>query len=306
MPTEGSKRIDVRTPTRRASAQRTTMNQGLSIEAVMKPTSSTASTTDLATPYRSRQALGKAMKRLEHSLPSSPRKQHFVVGKLARSVGLSVSSSSKKSISAESEAKRELVHTFYRTDDVSWQAPGKKDCIIIREATEAGERIKQTQQVRYMIMSLREAWNKLKEQHSTPKMCFSKFCELRPPNVRLFDQLPHQVCLCSYHENVRLLLVGLGEHTSLSTEFSSFIEQVTCDPTSKKCMTRECSTCHDMIDGFAPQAHSESLPYYQWKSTDNRIEKIADTVDIIFNELKKQLNKFLFHTFVKRERELLH
>ena len=78
----------------------------------MKPTSSTASTTDLATPHRSRQALGKAMKRLEHSLPSSPRKQHFVVGKLARSVGLSVSSSSKKSISAESEAKRELVHTF--------------------------------------------------------------------------------------------------------------------------------------------------------------------------------------------------
>ena len=117
-------------------------------------------------------------------------------------------------------------------------------------------------------------------------MCLLKFCELRPPNIKLFDQLPHQVCLCSYHENVPFLLVGLGEHTSLSTEFSSFVEQVTCDPTSKKCMTRECSTCHDMIDGFAPQAH--------WKSTDNRIEKI-------FNELKKQLNTFLLYTFVKRE-----
>ena len=94
----------------------------------------------------------------------------------------------------------------------------------------------------------------------------------------------------------------------MSTERSSFVEQVTCDLTSKKCMTRECSTCHDMIVGFAPQAHSESLPYYQWKSTDNRIEKIVatDTVDNIFNELKKQLNTFLLHTFVKRERELLH
>ena len=75
-------------------------------------------------------------------------------------------------------------------------------------------------------MSLREAWNKLKVQHSTPKMCLSKFCELRPPNIKLFDQLPHQVCLCSYHENVRLLLVGLGEHTFLSTKFLSFVEQV--------------------------------------------------------------------------------
>ena len=60
-----------------------------------------------------------------------------------------------------------------------------------------------------------------------------------------------------------------------------------------------------MIDGFAPQAHPESLPYYQCKSTDNRIEKIvaADTVDNIFNELKKQLNTFLLHTFVKREQD---
>ena len=52
----------------------------------MKPTSST----NHGTPYRSRQALGKAIKRLEHGLPSSPRKQRFVVEKLARSVGVPV------------------------------------------------------------------------------------------------------------------------------------------------------------------------------------------------------------------------
>ena len=114
--------------------------------------------------------------------------------------------SSKKSTSAESEDKRELVHSFYRTDDISWQAPQRKGHIIIRETTEEGDRIKTTQQVRYMMMSLREAYNKFIEQHSTVKMSLSKFCELRPPNVKLFDHLPHQVCLCSYHENVRLLL----------------------------------------------------------------------------------------------------
>ena len=264
----------------------------------MKPMSST----NQGTPYRSRQALGKAMKRLEHGLPSSPRKQRFVVEKLARSVGVPVCSSSKKSTSAESEEKIELVHSFYRTDDISWQAPGRKDRIIIRETTEEGPRIKTTQQVRYMMMSLREAYNKFIEQHSTMKMSLSKFCELRPPNVKLFDHLPHQVCLCSYHENVRLLLEVLREHSSLSTKFSSFIEQVTCDATSKKCMTRDCSTCVDLINEFAPQSSSVILQYYQWKSTDSRIEKVVmtDTVDAIFNELKKQLNTFLLHTFVKR------
>ena len=83
------------------------------------------------------------MKRLEHGLPSSPRKQRFVVEKLTRSVGVPVCSSSKKSTSAESEEKIELVHSFYRTDNISWQAPGRKDRIIIRETTEEGDRLRQ-------------------------------------------------------------------------------------------------------------------------------------------------------------------
>ena len=246
----------------------------------MKPTSST----NQGTPYCSRQALGKAIKRLERGLPSSPLKQRFVVEKLAQSVGVPVCTS-KKSTSAESEEKRDMVHSFYRTDDISWQAPGRKNRNIIRETTEEGDRIKTTQQARYMMMSLREAYNKFIEQHSTVKMSLSKFCELRPPNVKLFDHLPHQVCLCSYHENVWLLLVVLKEHSSLSTKFSSFIEQVTCDATSKKCMTRECSTCVDLIDEFGPESSSVTLQYYQWKSTDSRIEKVVmtDTVDAIFN-----------------------
>ena len=174
--------------------------------------------------------------------------------------------------------------------------------IIICETTEKGERIKTTQQVCYMLMSLREAYNSFKEQHSAIKMSLSKFCELRPPNVKLFEHLPHQVCLCSYHENVRLLLVGLRDHSSLSTEFSSFIKQVTCDATSKECITQNCANCVSLIDEFAPQSSSVTLQYYQWRSIDSQIEKVVvtDTMDTIFNELKKQPSTFLLHTFVKR------
>ena len=100
--------------------------------------------------------------------------------------------------------------------------------------------------------------------------------------------------------------LALREHSSLSTEFSSFIEQVTCDTTSK-CTTRECSTCVDLIDDFAPQSSSVTLQYSQWKSIDSRIEKavMTDTVDAVYNELKKQLTTFLLHTFVKRNQAAL-
>ena len=64
------------------------------------------------------------MKQLKYSLLSSPRKQRFVVEKHARSVGVPVCSS-KKSISAQSKESSEVVHSFYRTDDISWQVPGR-------------------------------------------------------------------------------------------------------------------------------------------------------------------------------------
>ena len=68
-------------------------------------------------------------------------------------------------------------------------------------------------------------------------------------------------------------------------------------------MTRECTTCVSLIDEFAPQSSSVTLQYYQWKSKDSQIEKVVvtDTVDAVFNELKKQLSTFLLHTYVKRK-----
>ena len=88
-----------------------------------------------------------------------------------------------------------------------------------------------------MLTSLREAYSKLKEEYPSLKVGLTKFCEWRPAHVKLFDQISHQVCVCSYHENVRLLLVALKDHTTLNTDFSAFIEQVTCDPSAKLCMS---------------------------------------------------------------------
>ena len=119
----------------------------------MKPTSSTASTTDMGTPYRSRQALGKAMKRLEQAFYHLHVSNILLLENLLDLSDYRFHHHLRKASLQKVKLKRELVHTFYRTDDVSWQALGKKDCIIIREATEAGERIKQTQQVCYMIRS---------------------------------------------------------------------------------------------------------------------------------------------------------
>ncbi len=88
----------------------------------------------------------------------------------------------------------------------------------------------------------------------------------------------------------------------LSTEFKSFINQVTCDSSSKDCMSSKCNKCKDLIDTFTPSNPAEIMKYQQWQ-TDDKMEKvdIITTVSDTFVELKSQLRVFLLHTYVKRK-----
>ena len=119
-----------------------------------------------------------------------------------------------------------------------------------------------------MLMSLKEAYTKFVEEHPSHKIGLTKFCELRPKNVKLFDHIPHRVCVCSYHENVHLLLVALREHTSLAIEFHDFISQVTCDHNAKDCLSNQCENCKDRIDRFAPSNGGDTVRYLQWRNNE--------------------------------------
>lgn len=255
-------------------------------------------------PYRSTQAMGKAVKRANTALPSSPRKKLCVVESLAVKVGLQVSPLSSKSTNSHglSEVTKQLVQAFYVTDDISWQAPGRKDRIIIRESNHEGGKVKRTEQVRYLLMSLKEAFHKFTEVNPNTKIGLSKFCELRPRRVKLFDNIPHNVCVCSYHENIRLLLVALKEHTQLSVDFKSFIDQITCDSSEKTCMSRQCTNCENKLDNYKPMNPTDTVRYQQWQNKE-KVEKvdIIGTVNDAFMELKRQLKEFLIHTYVKRK-----
>ncbi len=113
------------------------------------------------TTYKSSQVLGKALKRAQSSLPVSPSRRLCVVQSLAKKVGLtdegSPSSRSANSSHAINKETVKLVHSFYN-NDISWQAPGRKDRIIIRETNSFGKKTKRTEQLRFLLMSLKEAY----------------------------------------------------------------------------------------------------------------------------------------------------
>ena len=257
-------------------------------------------------PYRSVQAMGKAMNKVRTSLPRSPRKRKAVAKALAREIGVSFAKQKKvtKQTGLDEDTKNKIC-SFYLRDDISWQAPGRKDRVIIRERDANGKKIKIYMQCKYMLMSLAEAHQLYLEEN--PDYCVgrSKFCQLRPKNIKLFDKMPHSVCVCMYHENIRLLLNALENCTELPSSTTAFTNSIVCDPSSKECMTLECNTCQNNISNYEPVGEDASLPvnYFQWQKNDKNITKVEvkSIAEDTFHELKNQLKPFLMHVYVKRK-----
>ena len=85
----------------------------------------------------------------------------------------------------------------------SRKCPGKTDVVIVREKN----RPKEKRQKHFMLAILKEAYASYRIENPEDKLSLSRFCDLRPPKVKLIQEIPHSSCLCIYQENVKLLLL---------------------------------------------------------------------------------------------------
>ena len=82
--------------------------------------------------YANKRSLGRAVSRSRHSLPDSSSKAEQVVRTLASSIGILPKLPQLPTQSLPSDTMQAVVG-FYKRDDISRQAPGKKDYITIRK-----------------------------------------------------------------------------------------------------------------------------------------------------------------------------
>ena len=257
--------------------------------------------------YKTPQALGKAVSRVKPVLPHSPRKRKAVVMKLANSEGITAAKKmrvegSPNCIPAETV---QLVESFFLLDSVSRQAPGKRDFVTVRVNGK-----KQQIQKRHLLWSLQETYALFKKEHSSVKIGFSKFCSLRPQNVLLSGQYPHQACLCSYHENIRLLCDCLYKSIPDFPAYSGqFVDCFVCSSDSKLCMLGQCDKCPQWLETVSEEDLSLMVTWYQWErvvqktdrkgsySVVKRMEKVCKegTVYDALAVLKEKLPNFLKH-----------
>ena len=271
-----------------------------------------ASATRKASPFRSGMAFAKATARakrmMDKALPQSPRKRRRVSCQLYREEcsgsPLAASKQKKPASNAISDDTIQLVKQFYERNDISRQAPGRKDCKTVR----GDDGQKRKVQLRHLTISLMETYALFGEEFPEAKVGKSKFAELRPKHVCLSSKLPHNMCLCRYHENFIFGVDALHKACASFPRYShDFPETLLCDSATRECWLNECSECQD-AGGFKKnytfdEASDESVTWYMWKKgEDNRIMKVVEegTIDELQVHICDMIPRFLEHCFVKR------
>lgn len=252
------------------------------------------------TPYNTPQTLGKAIKKVERALPVSPRRRGAVLHKLCESANLLPKEKKHRGNKISDETKK-LVADFYSSDEISYQTPGKADCMVVREN---GQKV--TKQKKYLLCTVMEAYQAFKQLHPNTEIGKSKFAELRPSHILCIGETPHNVCVCAVHENVTLLLKA---HSSLPNDCMELLNIATCKNRSVACSKNTCDKCknnflfNQFVKTIPEDQLQEPLKWYQWKKDSGSKECVKflneGTLSDIIDELKNQLEKFILHCYEK-------
>ena len=127
------------------------------------------------------------------NLPKSSRHKRELVISLAHEYGMKSLIDSLSGNRSNCEETIQKVKSYFLEN--SWTCPGRKDVVIVRDRKKGKEK----RQKHYMLTTLKEACSSFKTENPGSKIFFSKFCDMRPPEVKLVQDIPHSSCLCIYH-----------------------------------------------------------------------------------------------------------
>lgn len=101
-----------------------------------------------------------------------------------------------------------------------------------------------------VLSNLKEVYALFKEHYPHNKIGFSKFAELRPKHCVLVSASgKHSVCVCTIHQNFKLMMIGLKIAELMSEEnfplktHKDCIAVIICNPPQPACYLGDCKEC---------------------------------------------------------------
>ena len=131
-----------------------------------------------------------------------------------------------------SDDVKNIVKLFYQQDEYSRTMPGKKDFVSIKRNVHMQKRL--------LLCNVNELFAQFKEEHPNIKICRSSFASLRPKWCVTVDTTgSHSVCVCIYHQNVKLMI----DACKFKTDQHTLTDLIVCDRNNRDCMIHRCDSC---------------------------------------------------------------
>ena len=154
-----------------------------------------------------------------------------------------------------------------------------------------------------------------KDEHPEERIGFSKFASLRPKHCILAGASgTHSVCVCTYHQNVKLMLHGarlsemVGSDSSLFKSYDHCIARVICNPPQPKCYLNECRQCPGVATikasllNLLDENTIDNITYQQWVNVDrSTLETICQTADDFVESFVEKLKILIPHSFIAKQ-----
>ncbi|EFX71980.1 hypothetical protein DAPPUDRAFT_111192 [Daphnia pulex] len=130
----------------------------------------------------------------------------------------------------------------------------------------------------------------------------SVFESLRPPNViTVGSSGTHSVCVCVYHQNVKLRLAAIH----ITDERYHFMDKLVCNVYNKDCMMTRCASCPgtDILRQFLSDLadeEDEQISYKKWTQTDgSKLETITEEKEEFIESLVKLISNLTKHHYIE-------
>ena len=197
------------------------------------------------------------------------------------------------------------IYNFYLRDDISYQLPGIKDTLVIKE----DDASKVIYQKRTLVSNLCETYVLFKEENDQVYIIQSSFAELIPAFLIEKAASIHRNCLWLYHENICLLLKVLDKHAASKccSPLQTFTDSLVYNSTSgEECMFSSCSLCKNVFtekieenitDDNVKNASSQRTKEHGRGEK----EEFSENVDEAVLLLKSKAEYFLCHMYIKEE-----
>ena len=209
-----------------------------------------------------------------------------------------------------SQTAIDLVGSFYESDDISRMMPGKKDYVLVRKG---GSRVHV--QKRLVLCNLKEMYQLFKDNHPNEKIGFSKFVSLRPKHCVLAGTSgTHSVCVCTIHQNVKLMMHGVKLPELVSSDATCFetyhhcIANTICNPPQPTCYFGKCNECSgtdhlkESLTLLLDRNMIDNVTNQQWIAVDwSTLETTSTTSEEFVDAFVEKVKLLTPHSFIAQQ-----